>query len=165
MSCNLTPFVKDPGKDFMRQRKLSFVQMIRFCIYMESGCIGHELPKYFFFNPVEMPTAFAFIQQRDKLLPEAFCQLFKQFTLRFPPCKREVEKGFNAIHTISLFDLVSKRYLDVVVQPGRQKMNLLPCASLWTMGGCHSDKNERQKEKAVSGIGIHLLLHMQSSPL
>lgn len=84
MSCILTLFVKNPGKDFTRQRKLSFVQLIRFCICMESGCISHELLKYFSFAPGEAPTASAFIQQRAKLLSDAFRYLFGQFNLRFP---------------------------------------------------------------------------------
>lgn len=29
--------------------------------------------------------------------------------------------GFNMLHTISLYDIPSKRYLDVVIQPGRKK--------------------------------------------
>lgn len=152
MAFNTAPFVKHPGTDFTRERKLGFVQMIRFCICMESRCISHELLKYFFFNPDEVPTASAFIQQRAKLLPEAFRYLLRQFNLRFPlkhfkgnysliavdgsefniarnpsdlstfhPPGSKSKNGFNMLHTIALLDLVSKRYLDVVVQPGRQK--------------------------------------------
>ena len=152
MSCNLAPFVKNPGKDFTRDRKLGFVQLIRFCLCMESGCIGHELLKYFYFNPDEAPTAPAFVQQRAKLLPEAFRHILRQFNFQFPtkafmgkysliaadgcefniarnpkdpstfhPASGRSKKGFNSLHTISLFDLLSKRYLDVVLQPGRKK--------------------------------------------
>ena len=159
MALNSDRFVKDPGKDFSRERKLGFIQMLRLCICMESGCIGHELLKYFFFNPDEVPTASAFIQQRARLLPEAFYHLLRQFNLRFTtrlfrgkyllvaadgsefntarnpadkaafhPSNGKSKKGFNMIHTVSLFELFSKRYLDVIVQPGREKMNLQPCA-------------------------------------
>lgn len=31
------------------------------------------------------------------------------------------KSGFNMLHTVSLFDLPSKRYLDTVIQPGREK--------------------------------------------
>ncbi len=152
MAGSTASFVKNPGKDFSRNRKIGFIQMIRFCLCMESGCISHELLKYFYFNPDEAPSASAFIQQRAKLLPEAFRYLLKQFNLRFPrrgligkysliaadgsefniarnpkdpssfhPPNGKSKKGFNSIHTVSLFDLLSKRYLDVVVQPGRKK--------------------------------------------
>ena len=50
MACNIAQFVKNPGKDFTRDRKLGFVQLIRFFLFMESGCINHELLKYFCFQ-------------------------------------------------------------------------------------------------------------------
>ena len=152
MACNTARFVKNPEKDFTRDRKLGFVQLIHFFLCMESGCIGHELLKYFSFLPEEAPTASAFIQQRAKLLPETFRHILSQFNLRFPPkrlmgrysliaadgCEFSIarnpkdpstfhpasgksKKGFNSIHTVSLYDLLSKRYLDVVIQPGRLK--------------------------------------------
>lgn len=58
MALNTDCFVKNPGKDFSRERKLGFVQMLCLCICMESGCISHKLLKYFFFNPDESPSAF-----------------------------------------------------------------------------------------------------------
>ena len=152
MACNKTQFVRNPGKDFTRGRKLGFIQLIHFFLCMESGCISHELLKYFYFLPDEVPTASAFIQQRVKLLPETFRHILKQFNLRFPakglmgkfsliaadgcefniarnpqdpstfhPASGRSKKGFNSLHTVSLYDLLSKRYLDVVVQPGRLK--------------------------------------------
>lgn len=154
MAQNKTLFVKNPDKDFSRERKLGFVQMVHFCLCMESGCTAHELLKYFFFNPDEKPTVSAFIQQRAKLLPEAFRHLLSQFNLGFPgktfmgkcsliaadgsefniarnpadpstfhPSSGKSKRGFNMLHTISLYDLVSKRYLDVITQPDRKKMN------------------------------------------
>ncbi|MCM1561922.1 MAG: IS4 family transposase [Butyrivibrio sp.] len=163
-------FVRDPGKDFSRERKLGFVQMIRLCICMESGCISHELLKYFFFNPDEAPSASAFVQQRAKLLPEAFYHLLRQFNLQFMtkpfmgryslvavdgsefniardpddkttfhPSSGKSKKGFNMLHTVSLFELFSKRYLDVAVQPGREKNEFAAMCSLvdrYPYGGC-----------------------------
>ena len=61
MALNLSSFVKNPEKDFSRHRKFCFEQLIRFCLCMESGCINHELLKYFFFNPDEVPSAPAFL--------------------------------------------------------------------------------------------------------
>ena len=170
MACNTAQFVKNPGKDFTRDRKLGFVQMIHFFLCMESGCISHELLKYFCFLPDEVPTASAFIQQRAKFLPEAFLHIFWQFNLRFPakgvrgkysliaadgcefniarntqdpstfhPASGRSKKGFNSLHTISLYDLLSKRYLDVVIQPGRLKNEFSALCQLmdrYLYGGC-----------------------------
>lgn len=152
MACNTAQFVKNPEKDFTRDRKLGFVQLIRFFLSMQSGCINHELLKYFYFLPDGVPTASAFIQQRAKLLPETFHHILRQFNLRFPtkglmgkysliaadgcefniarnphdpstfhPASGRSQKGFNSLHTVSLYDLLSKRYLDVTIQPGRLK--------------------------------------------
>ena len=170
MACNTPLFVKNPGKDFTRDRKLGFVQLIRFFLCMGSGCINHELMKYFYFLPDEVPTASAFIRQRAKLLPETFHHILTQFNLRFPPkglwgrysliaadgCEFNIarnpqdpstfhpasgrsKKGFNSLHTISLYDLLSKRYLDVVIQPGRLKNEFAALCQLidrYIYGGC-----------------------------
>ena len=170
MACHTSLFVKNPGKDFTRDRKLGFVQLIHFFLCMGSGCINHELLKYFYFLPDEVPTASAFLRQRAKLLPETFHHILTQFNLRFPPkglwgrysliaadgCEFNIarnpqdpstfhpasgrsKKGFNSLHTISLYDLLSKRYLDVVIQPGRLKNEFAALCQLidrYIYGGC-----------------------------
>ena len=170
MAGNTAHFVKNPGKDFTRERKLGFAQLIRFFLCMESGCLNHELLKYFYFLPEEVPTASAFIQQRAKLLPEAFRYILNQLNLRFPakglmgrysliaadgcefniarnpedastfhPTSGRSEKGFNSLHTVSLYDLLSRRYLDVVFQPGRLKNEfsaLCQMVDRYLYGGC-----------------------------
>ena len=170
MACNTSLFVKNPGKDFTRDRKLGFVQLIHFFLCMGSGCINHELMKYFYFLPDEVPTASAFLRQRAKLLPETFHHILTQFNLRFPtkglwgrysliaadgcefniarnpqdpstfhPASGRSKKGFNSLHTISLYDLLSKRYLDVVIQPGRHKNEFAALCQLidrYIYGGC-----------------------------
>ena len=150
MACNTAQFVKYPGRDFTRDRKLGGVQLIRFFLCMESGCIGHELLKYFYFLPDEVPTAFAFIQQRAKLLPETFRHILSHFNLSFLPerlmgrysliaadgCEFNIarnpqapstfhpasgksKKGFNSIHTVSLYNLLSKK-VSGCSRPARQ---------------------------------------------
>ena len=170
MAHNSAQFVKNPEKDFTRDRKLGFVQLLRFFLCMGCGCINHELLKYFDFLPEDVPSASAFIQQRAKLLPEAFCHILRQFNLRFPskglmgrysliaadgcefniarnpqnpstfhPTSGRSERGFNPLHTISLYDLLSKRYLDVVIQPGRLKNEFAALCQLidrYIYGGC-----------------------------
>ena len=170
MACNTSLFVKNPGKDFTRDRKLGFVQLIHFFLCMGSGCLNHELLKYFYFLPDEVPTASAFLRQRAKLLPETFHHILTQFNLRFPtkglwgrysliaadgcefniarnpqdpstfhPASGRSKKGFNSLHTISLYDLLSRRYLDVVIQPGRHKNEFAALCQLidrYIYGGC-----------------------------
>ncbi len=170
MACNTAQFVKNPEKDFTRDRKLGFVQLIHFFLSMASGCISHELLKYFYFLHDEVPTASAFIQQRSKLLPETFRHILGQFNLRFPPkglmgrysliaadgCEFNIarnpqgpstfhptsgrpNKGFNSLHTVSLYGLLSKRYLDVVIQPGRPKNEFAALCRMierYSYGGC-----------------------------
>ena len=170
MAHNSAQFVKNPEKDFTRDRKLGFVQLLRFFLCMGCGCINHELLKYFYFLPEDVPSASAFIQQRAKLLPEAFYHILRQFNLRFPskglmgrysliaadgcefniarnpqnpstfhPTSGRSKRGFNSLHTISLYDLLSKRYLDVVIQPGRLKNEFAALCQLidrYIYGGC-----------------------------
>lgn len=171
MACNTAPFVKKPEKDFTRDRKLGFIQLIHFFLCMGSGCINHELMKYFYFLPDEVPSASAFIQQRAKLLPDTFRHILGQFNLAFPakelmdgkyslvaadgcefniarnpqdpstfhPASGRSKQGFNSIHTISLYNLLSKRYLDVIIQPGRLKNEFAALCQLidrYIYGGC-----------------------------
>jgi len=144
-------FSKNPNKDFTRKRKLEFEKLMKLLISMSSGSTGHELLKYFNYD-ILTPTTSAFYQQREKLLPEAFLHLIKQFNSHFPfelykekyqlvacdGCEFNIarnpndpstfhqsngksKKGFNMLHTVSFYDLLSKRYLDCIVQNGREK--------------------------------------------
>lgn len=152
MTCNISPFVKDPEKDFSRNRKLSFTRMLLFFLSMGSNCLNFELQQFFHFAPDAIPSESAFIQQRSKLLPEAFRHILAQFNHAFAldkykgkyvvlaadgsefniarnandpstyhPESGRSKKGFNSVLAVALFDLFSKRYLDVVLQPGREK--------------------------------------------
>lgn len=74
-----TLFLRKPDTDFTRERKITFDGFIRCCIQMEGSTLQNELLKYFNFDP-NAPTKSAFIQQRAKVLPEAFEYLFFMFT-------------------------------------------------------------------------------------
>ncbi len=79
-------FVKDPGKDFSRNRKLNFSEMIRLLLSMGGNSLGNELMECFSYD-VDAPTASAFVQQRNKILPAAFESLMHRFTESFPSYK------------------------------------------------------------------------------
>ena len=71
-------FVKKPGRDFTRKRKLSFDKMIAFLLAMEGGSLTTELLKYFGCS-ADVATSSAFVQQRGKIDPSAFSALFDLF--------------------------------------------------------------------------------------
>ena len=150
MAENCSPYVKDPTRDFTRSRKLGFVTLIRFLISMQTGCINHELLKFFRFHKKDTPSASAFIQQRAKLRAEAFRYILDQFNRSFPltkfrkkysliavdgstfqifrdpddpstfhPPGNKSKRGFNTVHAVALYDLLSRKYLDMVFQRGR----------------------------------------------
>ena len=142
-------FVKQPGKDFIRTRKLTFSHTIKFLLSMGGNTIRKELFDYFNYN---LHSASAFSQQRAKILPEALDFLFHSFTNSFsglhtysgyrliacdgsdlaiaynPEDKstyrrhnslERKEKGYNQLYLNALYDLSNRIYLDVIVQPGR----------------------------------------------
>ena len=72
-------YCNNPLKDFTRTRKLPIEKLMLGIIGMESGSITNELIDYYDISP-DAPTASAFVQQRDKLKPEAFETVFKGFS-------------------------------------------------------------------------------------
>lgn len=72
-------YVRRPGADFTRMRKIGAGDVIRALVCMGAGALGHELDGF-----LEAPgtcTPSAFCQQRAKIEPEALRQLL----LRFEP--------------------------------------------------------------------------------
>ena len=169
MSLSLSSFVKNPDKDFTRRRKLDFQKIMHLIISMQSGCLDHELLKFFHFDTC-VPTSSAFFQQRSKLSLSAFRHLLFHFNLKFPlkkfrrkydliacdgsefniarnPNDKDTfhepngksSSGFNMLHTVSLYELCSKRYLDLEVQPARFKNEFQAICNLidrYSYGGC-----------------------------
>ena len=68
-------FVNNPEKDFTRKRKLDFKEMMNILLSMGGNSLKLELMKYFSYD-AETATCSAFVQQRDKILPEALEFLF-----------------------------------------------------------------------------------------
>lgn len=141
-------FVKNPGKDFARNRKLSFETMIKLLLSMGGNNIYKELLDYFNYD-IDTASASAFVQQRAKILPKASEYLFKTFTNSFQNYKTFKgyrllaadgsklniahnpndfdtyikcgdAKGFNVLHLNALFDIYNKVYIDACIQPLRK---------------------------------------------
>lgn len=144
-------FSKHPDQDFSRKRKIDFEKLMHFIISMEGGAIKHELLKYYNYDVnVLSVSAFyqqrsKLIQEAFPYLFQQFNARFhfekyknnyqliacdgSEFTITrnpddpdtFHPPSGKSSKGFNMIHVVALYDLLSKRYIDAVIQPGRKK--------------------------------------------
>lgn len=143
-------FVNNPEKDFTRKRKLDFKEMLNILLSMGGNSLKLELMKYFSYD-VETATCSAFVQQREKILPEALEFLFHEFTsiavkpnyydgyrmlavdgsdLCIAHNPKDIEshflatenaKGFNLLHLNAMYDLCSRVYVDAIVQPGKKE--------------------------------------------
>lgn len=141
-------FVKNPGKNFARNRKLSFETMMKLLLSIDGNNIYKELLDYFNYD-IDTASASAFVQQRAKILPKAYEYLFKTFTNSFQNYKTFKgyrllatdgsklniahnpndfdtyikcgdSKEFNVLHLNALFDIYNKVYIDACIQPLRK---------------------------------------------
>ena len=144
-------FVKKPGRDFTRKRKLSFDKMIAFLLAMEGGSLTTELLKYFGCS-ADIATSSAFVQQRGKIDPSAFSSLFDLFVqktdkekyykglrliaadgsdIHIPTNPNDQESyfppkenlsAFNLLHLDAMYDLLRHAYTDAILV-GQRKAN------------------------------------------
>ena len=143
-------FVRRPGRDFTRPRTLSFETVISLLLTMSENSVGKALMERFK-NRADTPSASAFVQQREKLLPAAMETLFRRFTACLRPAGRfqgyrllaadgsdlksaaypgdpasyrpgtERQHGWNLWHLNALYDLQNGIYTDVLVQKEHEK--------------------------------------------
>ena len=148
MSDSPDQFVKSPGVDFTRNRKLPFKAVMRILICMGGNSLCKELLEAHDYDAAMASTS-AFIQQRDKILPSAFEHLFHEFTqshlgikkyrgyrllavdgsdLHIPTNPSDTEthfncnplgNGHNLLHLNAMYDLCNRIYTDAIVQPRR----------------------------------------------
>lgn len=148
MSESVELFVKTPGKDFTRNRKIPFDTFVHYLISMGGNSVYKELLEA---NGYDLHTATtsAFVQQRDKVLPFAFEFLLHEFTSSFTAVKKHRdyrllavdgsdlhiatnpndpdtyfenhpgEKGYNLLHLNAFYNLCNRFYLDLLIQPRR----------------------------------------------
>ena len=143
-------FSQNPKSDFKRNRKLGLKTLIKFLLSMEGGSLSKEMLEYFQYD-ANAASASAFNQQRKKLMPEALEFLFHEFNAAFSegtkyqgytllacdgsdiniatnPEDKDTyfqtfpnQKGFNQLHLNALYNLLERRYTDVVIQPARKE--------------------------------------------
>lgn len=144
-------FFMHPRTDFSRNRKLDFSTLLQLIISMEAGTVRDELLKFFSYDKDTASNSAFFQQRAkltDNALPYLFhafnslypCSLYKNkyqllaadgssFTFTRNPLDGDsyfapdgkTANGYNQIHLIPLFDILSKRFMDCVVQPVRKK--------------------------------------------
>lgn len=135
----------NPESDFTRNRKLSFKQMLTTIIGMGNGTLTSELLQQSHYS-TETVSSSAFVQQRNKIKPEAFETIFKSFSrglvskmhnstlpilavdgtdLHTPTNSKEKDsfiendkerKPFNQLHLNALYDLKQGIYVDACIQ-------------------------------------------------
>ena len=145
MSSQIEDYVKNPGHDFTRNRKMNFTSTINFLLTMEGGSLNSELHKYFNYD-LNQITRSGFIKQRNKLKPDTMEYLFHKFHEQILCNKKyqgyqllacdgsdlnifrdplnphtyfagkEGTFGFNQLHLNALYDLQSRRYVDALIQ-------------------------------------------------
>lgn len=141
-------FSSNPEKDFTRKRGLPIRKLVELIISMGAGTQTKELLEYFRYSE-NTPTSSAFIQQRKKLLPEAFCFILTEFANSLTRIKKfrgyrllavdgskvsiyrnSVDfdthvnatpnaQGYNLLHINALYDLCNKVYMDATIQAYR----------------------------------------------
>ena len=138
------------GRDFARPRTLTFETVVSLLLTMSENSIGKVLIGRFQ-NSEKTPSASAFVQQRQKLLPAALETLFHRFTALLRPEKTfcgcrllavdgsslksaaypedpasyrpgtSRQHGWNLWHMNALFDLENGIYTDLIVQKEHEK--------------------------------------------
>ena len=141
-------FVKDPNRNFTRDRKLPLREVISVLLCMEGGSLTGELLRYFGCSQ-HTASSSAFIQQRQKINEFAFPSLFDLFVkstdnpqlykgyrlfaadgsdVQTPTNSEEkdsffpgssVQKSYNLLHLDALYDLLGHTYIDAEVSGKR----------------------------------------------
>ena len=86
-----------PGKDNTRNRKFPFQKMISSILAFRAGSLNREIMDHFGFDP-SVGSSSAFIQQRAKILPEAFEYLFQSFI-------EKIDGSYSSVIGLPIFEL------------------------------------------------------------
>ena len=151
--------INNTDSDFTRKRKLPFSDVIMIILSMAGCPIREELLDYFDYD-TNTATASAFVQARDKILPEAFKELLHLFNKAYP-CTETYKgyrliavdgsdlnisydntdldtyqpngpyaKGINQFHINAAYDILNNRYVDLLIQGRAHEYEQ---KAMWTM--------------------------------
>ena len=141
-------YCTNPKHDFTRKRKLPFKQLLKGIIGLGGGTLSKELLNMFNCS-ANAASVSAFVQQRNKIKPEAFESIFKSFTtdlstdfnedlrilavdgsdIHIPTNPKDVDsffpgtdgkKPYNLLHLNAMYDLNHQIYTDVVIQKAKK---------------------------------------------
>ncbi len=151
LGLNPIDFSKDPSRDFSRKRKLDFHSLISLILAMETGSIRDELLKYFHYDSDAISSSGFLQQRQKlsaDVFPTILKELNRHYpynlykekyqllavdgsSFTYTRCPQDTDayfppdgkttRGYNQCHLVPTFDLLSKRYLDCIVQPIRKK--------------------------------------------
>ncbi len=137
-------FLVNPTSDFTRTKKISFEQTMLFPMVAATNNLANELLDYLGEGNLPMPSAM--VQRRNQVKPEAFIELFKNFTKRIPVSKTingyqliacdgtrinlpynpsdeysfskniRGRKGINQVHLNALYDTLNDVFVDAELQ-------------------------------------------------
>ena len=179
-------FSNQPKKDFTRSRKLPFELIIKAILCMGGGSVANEMMDLFGFKE-DLASTSAFVQQRAKILPEAFESLFDLFvkkTTERSTCRglqllavdgsdfltasnpddpdsffpgAKEQKSYNLLHLNALYDLTRHVYVDALLQKRRCEDE---CGALVSM----IDRSELRNVLLLADRGYesyNVLAHLQ----
>lgn len=144
-------YAKRPGRDFTRNRKLGFKQLVLMLLTMEGECIREEIYTYFG-RGTAAPSKAAFYKQLHKLKDGALRCLLLAFNQKlnrnlfngkyqliacdgsaldifrnpddpdtFFPPSAMSPKGYNQAYINACYSILDRRFTDIVIQPGRKR--------------------------------------------
>ena len=160
LSENPSLFLKNPQKNFTRNRKINFKTFIGITMNSGGATMSKELLDYFDFD-VNTPTVSAYTQQRSKVLPEAFEYLFKTFTKENLPsqnkyngyrliacdgCNLSIATNpndpetawknnqfgsvMNKLHLNAFYDVFNRIYTDILIQTASEYNEARACITM-----------------------------------
>ncbi|MBQ3133573.1 MAG: IS4 family transposase [Clostridia bacterium] len=145
---NRKQYVRNPLTDFTRKRKMNMRDVISQIHSMTGGSLQKELYDWSKIKKISL-TASAFVQQRSKILSDAFKDIFYHFNSYCNDSKKyrgyrligvdgtdvscprnpdspnfittsQSPEGVNRIHVNALYDLCNHTYVDILCQPPKQ---------------------------------------------
>lgn len=151
LAANPEKYANRPGKDFTRNRKLGFKQLLLMFLTMEGECIKEELYT-FFSRTADAPSKSAFYKQLQKLKDGALRCLLLAFNRRlsknlfngkyqllacdgsaldifrnpddkdtFYEPNAKSPKGYNQAYINACYSILDRRFTDLVIQKGRKR--------------------------------------------
>ena len=162
-------YVRNPQKDFSRNRKLSLEKTTRLLLSLSGQSTQDDLLD-FYGHTEETPTVSALTQQRDKILPTYFPEILKRFNNQYPGKARYKgyrllacdgsdinifrnpddptsyyrnsvnDKGFNELHIDALYDICNRTYRALNIT-GRHTQNEQRAMVDFMKGYCSNDNS------------------------